>query len=125
MVFIESRAVKRIVVHFYRTDRGKEPVREWLRNFDDDDRKTIGDDLQTLEFGWPVGMPVCRPVTNYKGLWEVRSRLKAGKIARVLFVIKAGKMILLHGFIKKSQKTPRGDLRLAAKRMKGKNDDKK
>lgn len=115
--------MKRIFVCFFRTERGREPVREWLKSLDDDDRKIIGDDLQTLEFGWPIGMPVCRPVTNYKGLLEVRSRLKNRRIARVLFVIKNGKMILLHGFIKKSQKTPQSDLELVAKRMKGTKND--
>ncbi len=120
---MEDRVVKRIVVRFYRTDRGKEPVREWLKRLDDDDRKIIGNDLQTLEFAWPIGMPVCRPVTNYRGLWEVRSRLKNRRISRVLFVIEDGQMILLHGFIKKSQKTPKSDLDLASKRMKGKDND--
>ena len=70
------------------------------------DKKVIGSDLQTVEYGWPVGMPVCRPMGN--GLFEVRSDIKDG-IARVLFCIHEGKMVLLHGFVKKSQKTPAGD----------------
>jgi phage-related protein len=104
---------KIIPVVFYRTKAGNEPVREWLREMTAGDKKVIGSDLQTVESGWPVGMPVCRPMGN--GLFEVRSNIKDG-IARVLFCIHEGKMVLLHGFVKKSQKTPAGDLELALKR---------
>ena len=48
---------KRVKVVFYRTESGNEPVREWLLALSDKDRKIIGDDLQTLEFGWPIGVP--------------------------------------------------------------------
>ena len=98
---------------FYRTKAGDEPVREWLMEMTAVDKKVIGSDLQTVEYGWPVGTPVCRPMGN--GLFEVRSDIKGG-IARVLFSIYEGKMVLLHGFVKKSQKTPPGDLELAIKR---------
>lgn len=110
---------KRVKVVFYRTESGNEPVREWLLALSDKDRKIIGDDLQTLEFGWPIGMPVCRAITSRKGLWEVRSRLTGGRIARVLFCIVGDKMVLLHGFIKKRQKTPPREIEIAVKRMKG------
>ncbi|MEL6263374.1 MAG: type II toxin-antitoxin system RelE/ParE family toxin [Cyanobacteria bacterium J06626_6] len=80
------------------------------------DRKTIGVDIKTVEFGWPVGMPTCRPMG--KGLYEVRSSLSGNRIARVLFCIYDGQMILLHGFIKKSKKTPKQDLDLALDRKK-------
>ncbi|MEL7143479.1 MAG: type II toxin-antitoxin system RelE/ParE family toxin [Cyanobacteria bacterium J06573_11] len=69
------------------------------------DRKTIGTDIKTVEFGWPIGMPTCCPMG--KGLYEVRSSLTGSRIARVLFFIYNGQMILLHGFIKKSQQTPK------------------
>jgi phage-related protein len=104
---------KIIPVTFYRTKAGNEPVREWLMEMTVADKKVIGSDLQTVEYGWPVGMPVCRPLGN--GLFEVRSDIKNG-IARVLFCIHDGKMVLLHGFVKKSQKTSPGDLELAIKR---------
>ena len=109
---------KRIPVAFYRTAGGTEPVREWLKGLPDEDRRIIGNDLQTLEFGWPMGMPLCRSISSHRGLWEVRSDLPRGRIARVLFCIAHGRLVLLHGFIKKTQKTPVHDLKLAAKRIK-------
>jgi phage-related protein len=111
-------ASKRVPASFYRTDSGNEPVREWLRSLEPENRKAIGDDIQTLEFGWPVGMPVCRPMSGHRGLWEVRSGLPGGRIARVLFCIAAGRIVLLHGFVKKAQKTPKPDIDTALKRMK-------
>ena len=75
----------------------------------------IGGDIRTVELGWPIGMPVCKPLKN--GLYEVRTHLE-DRIARILFGIEDGKMVLLHGFIKKSQKTPKGDLEIARKRLK-------
>lgn len=113
-----SARVKRICVAFYRTASGMEPVREWLKGLPLEDRKVIGDDLQTLEFGWPVGMPLCRSMSSHKSLWELRSNLSDRRIARILFCVAAGRLVLLHGFIKKSQKTPARDLKLAVKRMK-------
>jgi len=107
---------KRIPVSFYRTSRGTEPVREWLKSLDKTDRQIIGEDIKTVEFGWPIGMPVCRSITSHKGLWEVRSSLSSNSIARVLFCICEGQMILLHGFVKKTQRTPKRDLDLAEKR---------
>ena len=81
-----------------------------------EDRKLVGRDIQKVEFGWPLGMPYCRSLGN--GLWEVRSDLTDGKIARVVFSVVRERMVLLHGFIKKTQKTPAQDLRLALRRMK-------
>ncbi len=95
------------------------PVREWLLSLSPADRKIIGDDIRTAEFGWPVGMPLCRPIKGYKGLWEIRSRLDGGRIARVFFCAFDGSMILLHGFVKKSQKTPEKEIATAMKRMRG------
>jgi len=91
-------------------------VREWLLSLDDADRRTIGRDIQRLEFEWPVGMPHCRSLGN--GLWEVRSRIADGRIARVIFCLSDGRLYLLHGFIKKTQKTPPEELGLALRRMK-------
>jgi len=109
---------KRVPAIFYRTEAGGEPVREWLKGLPPADRKRIGEDIKTVEFGWPVGMPVCRPLGD--GIYEVRTSLGQNRIARVLFYIdRRGRMVLLHGFMKKTQKTPREDLDLA-KRNKAK-----
>jgi phage-related protein len=95
---------------------GREPVRDWLKGLDSEDRKVIGEDIKDVEFSWPIGMPLCRALG--RGLWEVRSDLPRGRIARVLFCIVQSRMVLLHAFIKKTQKTPDADLELAMKRMK-------
>jgi phage-related protein len=103
---------KRVPVIFFRTESGREPVRDWLKNLLPEDRKRIGEDIKTVEFGWPIGMPVCRPLGT--GLNEVRTSLAQNRIARVLFYIdKKGRMVLLHGFIKKTRKTPPEDLNQA------------
>ncbi len=81
-----------------------------------EDRKLVGRDIQKVEFGWPLGMPYCRSLGS--GLWEVRSDLTDGKIGRVIFCVTRGRMVLLHSIIKKTQKTPAQDLKLALKRMK-------
>ena len=110
-----SQDSKKITVHFYRNLNGKEPVREWLLALDREDCKVIGIDIKTVEFGWPIGMPVCKPLG--KGIYEVRSNLK-DNIARTIFCIEEDQMILLHGFIKKSQKTPDKEIELALRRRK-------
>ena len=104
---------KRVPAIFFRTDAGGEPVRDWLKGLPSpEDRKRIGEDIKTVEFGWPIGMPVCRPLGD--GIYEVRTSLAQNRIARVLFYIdKKGRMVLLHGFIKKTQRTPDEDLELA------------
>lgn len=110
--FVANKAGKRIPAIFFRTEAGGEPVREWLKGLPPDDRRRIGYDIATVEFGWPVGMPVCRPLQA--GICEVRTDLSQNRIARVLFYIdKLGRMVLLHAFIKKNPRTPAGDLDLA------------
>lgn len=108
--------LKRLPAAFYSTASGKEPLREWLLGLSDEDRRIIGQDIATAEFGWPIGMPTCKAMGG--GLFEIRSNLTGGRIARVLFCIEGEQMVLLHGFIKKSQKTPKPDLTLATKRIK-------
>ena len=108
-------ALKKLPAAFYRSTGGTEPVRNWLRELSPEDRCSVGHDVGTVEFGWPVGMPVCRFLGD--GLWEVRSNLTAGKIGRIVFCIAEGRMVLLHGFVKKTQKTPDKDRKLALKRM--------
>jgi phage-related protein len=104
---------KRIPAIFFRTEAGGEPVREWLKSLPSpEDRKRIGEDIKTVEFGWPIGMPVCRSLGG--GIHEVRTKLGQNRIARVLFYVdKKSRMVLLHGFIKKTQRTPADDLALA------------
>jgi phage-related protein len=102
-------------VVFYRTSAGAEVVLDWLRGLAPKDRNTIGQDLMRVQFRWPVGMPLCRPLGG--GLWEVRSDLTSNRIVRVLFCFSEGRLIALHGFIKKTQKTPDAELELARKRM--------
>jgi phage-related protein len=102
-------------VRFYATELGAEPVREWLKLLPAIDRKTVGEDIKTVQFGWPLGMPLVRNMGG--GIWEVRIRLD-NRIARVLFVLEGSTMVLLHGFIKKSQDTPKPDLDLAKDRLK-------
>jgi phage-related protein len=101
-------------VVFFKTEADAEPVRDWLRELDRKDRKTIGEDIKTVQFGWPLGMPLVRKLDAE--LWEVRSRLDR-RIARVIFTVHDNLMILLHGFIKKSQKTPIADLSTARRRL--------
>ena len=109
--------MKRLPACFYRSEGGREPVREWLRELDPGARKIIGEDIKDVEFAWPIGMPLVRPLG--RGLWEVRSRIGGGRIARVLFCVDEGEMVLLHGFVKKSEKTPKKDIDLALGRKKG------
>jgi phage-related protein len=104
----------RLNVVFYKSQTGKEPVRDWLKDLSLQDKKAIGEDIKTVQFGWPLGMPLVRKLEP--DLWEVRSKTSSG-IARVLFTIHEDLMVLLHGFIKKSVKTPLDDLLLARKRL--------
>jgi phage-related protein len=115
-----SRSQKLPVV-FYATDSGREPVREWLKDLDQADRRVIGVDILAVQKGWPLGLPLCRPLGE--GLWEVRSSLPSRRIARVIFAFDAGAIVLLNGFIKKTQKTPADELALARKRLKELTDD--
>lgn len=100
-------------VRFFRTDAGNEPVREWLTNSPREHRRLIGVDIKAVQIGWPMGMPIVRKLEP--GLWEVRIDLGT-TIARVLFTIVGCDMVLLHGFIKKSQKTPLSEIATARQR---------
>ncbi len=106
---------KRIPAGFYKNQNENEPVRDWLlKELTKEDRFLIGTDIKTVEYGWPIGMPTCRPMGD--GLFEVRTNLSGNRIARVLFCIHEEKMVLLHGFIKQTQKTPQNELEIALKR---------
>lgn len=103
-----------LTVVFYRTETGNEPVRDWLKGLSREDKRKIGEDIKTAQLGWPLGMPLIRKIQ--KDLWEVRTTLDSG-IARVFFTVDGEYMILLHGFIKKSQKTPQHELNTALVRL--------
>lgn len=102
-------------VVFFKTEAGNEPVREWLKALSKADCKVIGTDILTVQYAWPVGKPLVDNLGG--GLWEVRSRLD-NRIARTLFAMVDQEIVLLHGFIKKEQKTPPSELELAKKRKK-------
>ena len=104
-----------LLVFFYRTQAGTEPVRAWLQALPETDRRIIGTDLRRVQSGWPVGMPLCRSLGG--GLWEVRSNLASNRIARVLFFVHGDRIGVVHGFIKKTRATPDDVLDLARKRM--------
>lgn len=107
---------KKLKADFYQLASGAEPVRDWLLELNDDDRRRVGKDIAKVEFGWPIGMPYCRP--KGAGLWEIRSAISDGRITRILFCIAQDRLILLHGFIKKTQATPKAELDRARARMK-------
>lgn len=107
---------KKIVsVVFWKEITGKEPVRDWLKSLTKHQKKIIGEDIKTIEMGWPLGMPLVKNLG--RGIWEARSNFKNG-IARIVFKMHENQMVLLHGFIKKSQKMPSQDLEIALKRAK-------
>ena len=108
--------MKKITSLFYESATGKKPVREWLLSLSKEDRKIIGEDIKTVEYGFPIGMPTCRKLGSK--LYEVRSSISDKKIARVIFVVKSNYIILLNGFIKKDRKTPKSEIALAEKRAK-------
>jgi phage-related protein len=112
-----TSGLKRLPARFYRSDTGREPVREWLKGLQPEDRKVIGEDIKDVEFSWPIGMPLVRSLG--RELWEVRSNLPDGRIARVIFCTERESLVLLHGFIKKTRKTPQHDIDLALKRKRG------
>ncbi len=105
---------KKLEVIFFCTEQGSEPVREWLRELPKEDKQEIGNDIKTVQLGWPIGMPLVGSLGH--GLWEVRIKLPKGRIARIIFFLDGNIMILAHGFIKKSQKISKSELDLAIKR---------
>ncbi|MFY9852797.1 MAG: type II toxin-antitoxin system RelE/ParE family toxin [Terracidiphilus sp.] len=113
---VDKDQLKRIPAIFYRTEAGNEPVRSWLRTMDPQDRRLVGEDIKTVEFGWPVGMPTCRPMGG--GLYEVRTPLPGNRGVRIFFYVdRMQRMVLLHGIVKKTRETPDADLDLARRNM--------
>ncbi len=101
---------------FYRSNSGKEPVRDWLKALEAEDRLAVGQDLMRAQWRWPVGMPLCRAMGH--GLWEMRTELPSNRIARVSICLDEGALVALRAFIKKTQKTPDDEPALARKRQK-------
>jgi phage-related protein len=111
-----SEILKPIPLAFWRSASGREPVREWLNELPREDKRNIGRDIAKVQFGWPLGLPLCRPLSG--GLWEVRSALPSRRQARMFFGFHNGMLIALHAIIKKNQKTPAEELVLAKQRLK-------
>jgi phage-related protein len=89
---------------------------KFVRSLPPADRKVIGEDLKAVELGFPLGPPLCKSLGE--GLWEVRSSLPSRREARMIF-FHAGPeqtLVVVHAFMKKTQKTPDAELRLAAAR---------
>lgn len=107
---------KTLPARFFSTALGSEPVRDFLMELSVEDRRTVGVQIAKIEFGWPVGMPVCRLLRD--GVYEVRVNISSGRIVRVLFTPFGGEAILFHAFVKKAQKTPSRDIDLAIQRKK-------
>jgi phage-related protein len=105
---------RKITVVFYRTRVGNEVVRDWLRGLPEPERNAIGQDLMRVQYRWPVGMPLCRAMGD--GLWELRTDLPSNRTARLMFSMQEGRILVLHGFIKKTRRTPGEDLELARRR---------
>jgi phage-related protein len=107
--------LKPIPIRFWNSATAREPVRDWLNELPREDQRTIGRDIGKVQFGWPIGLPLCRALGD--GLWEVRSSLPSRREARVLFGFHDGILIALHAFIKKTQKTPVSELAIARQRF--------
>lgn len=112
---LKGSDMRKLEVKFYCTKTGTEPVREWLSGLNREDKRIIGEDIKTVQFGWPLGMPLVGSMGD--SLWEIRSKLSGGRIARVFFFMMSSTMVLVHGFFKKTQNTPKSELDLAKKRM--------
>ena len=113
---MEKERAPEVPVDFFRTEAGSEPVLDWLRRLDKQDRRAIGLDLMRVQFGWPIGMPLVRSLKH--GLWEVRSTLPSQRVARLILCFHESRIVVLHGFIKKTRRTPADDIELARRRMK-------
>lgn len=111
-----GEAHNKVELVFFCNNAGGEPVREWLKSLGEVERRLIGTDLLRAQWRWPIGMPLCRAMGN--GLWEVRTSFPGNRIARVFICFYRGRLVALHGFIKKTRATPAGDLALARKRQK-------
>ena len=104
----------KLEIRFFKTSNGIEPVRKWLQDLTKEEKNNIGTDLKIVEFNWPIGRPLVKSLSE--GLWEIRTNLPSNKICRIIFFMHKKQIILLHGFIKKTQKTPQKEIVLAKQR---------
>jgi phage-related protein len=111
-----SDRLEPIALVFWRSSSGREPVRGWLNELPREDKRSIGRDIAKVQYSWPIGLPLCRPLSA--GLWEVRSSLASRREARMFFGFHDGVLVALHAIIKKTQKTPAEDLAQARQRLK-------
>ena len=100
---------------FFKTEIGNEPARDWLKGLSKEEKRLIGEDIKTAQIGWPLGEPIVKKMEA--GIWEIRTELK-NRIARVFVTKGPDRLVILHGFIKKTQKTPLAELEIARKRLK-------
>jgi phage-related protein len=115
MIHTGMQAPEPIALRFWKTAEGNEPVRNFLSELEKSDKKKIGADIRKVQFGWPIGMPLVKSLG--KGLWELRTSMPSRKEIRVFFAIGEDEMILLHAFVKKSQKTPDKEIEIARLRL--------
>jgi phage-related protein len=115
ILFVMINPPKPLPLRFWNSSLGNQPTRDWFRALPEADRTVLGRDLRRVQFGWPIGMPLVKSLGG--GLWELRTSLPSKREARVLFCMNEDTIAVLNGFIKKTQKTPLAEMRLAAKRM--------
>src|SRR5258706_8185116 len=104
---MEPDQPRKTPVAFYQTPAGRSAVLDWLRGLPEGERAAIGQDLMRVQFRWPVGTPLCRPLSDC--LWELRGDCPGNRIARLLLCLVDRRLVVLRGFIKKTQKTPDND----------------
>lgn len=109
-------ALKKVRAIIYRSAQGSEPVREFLRGLSREDRRVVGNDIATIEYGWPVGKPTCAPLGA--GLWEVRSSLTGNRMSACCSPCIKATWFCCTDFIKKTQKAPPAEVAVARKRLK-------
>lgn len=112
---MEEKIKPKLRVKFYKTPNGNEPVREWLQSLSKETKKIVGEDIRVAQIVWPQGMPLVKHIESK--IWELRSTIPNG-IVRIFFTVKNENIVLLHSFVKKTQKTPQQELEIARKRLK-------
>ena len=106
---------KSFVIVFFETESGNQPARDFIKGLAKDDKKAVGADIRVVQNSFPIGLPLVRKLKH--GLWEIRSDVKDG-ISRVFFTFINEEIILLHGIVKKTQKTPLREIAVAIERIK-------
>jgi phage-related protein len=112
---MKNGEIKGFDVVFFETESGKQPVREFIKQLSKEDQKEVGADIRVVQDSFPIGLPLVRKLKPE--LWEIRSFIKNG-ISRIFFTFFDKKIIFLHAFVKKMQKTPLKEIDVAIKRLK-------